>query len=84
MELIEFPEQNTVIAKDQPEYAPMPARRIENSPTGELICCWQLTPEEIEKVRETGVIWHSIYTFANPLQPQLLSVDKPDMVKGSQ
>ena len=27
-----------------------------------------------------GRIWHEVLTFNHPLQPQLLSIDKPDMV----
>lgn len=26
-----------------------------------------------------GTIWHQVLTFNQPLQPQLLSVDKPEM-----
>jgi hypothetical protein len=28
MNLIEFPEQNTLVAKDQPQYLPIPAHRL--------------------------------------------------------
>ena len=78
MELIEFPEQNVVYAKDQPEYKPLPAHRIGGA-DGRIICCWRLTWPERLKLLVTGRIWHHILTFYQPLQPQLLEVDKPEM-----
>lgn len=77
MEIIKFKEQNIVYAKDQPEYDSMPAYRDPHDPKGTVICCWKLTEEDIQKIIETGVIWHSMLTFHDPLQPQLLSVDTP-------
>lgn len=79
MTLIEFPEQTTVIAKDQPEYLPFPAHMAGDA-AGTIFACWKLSPEEIEVVRKTGVIWHSILTCNRPLQPQMLSVEKPVMI----
>lgn len=79
MELRAFPGHNVVIAKDQPDYLPMPALAIAN-PEREVICCWQLSDEERAKVAETGVIWHSVWTFGKPLQPQMLAVDEPEAV----
>lgn len=79
MKLIEFPEQTIVIAKDQPEYLPLPAWCMPNDPEGRIVCCWKLTDAERQRVLETGEIWHHILTFNQPLQPQLLSVDKPEM-----
>lgn len=76
MNLIEFPEQVVVVAKDQPEYAPMPAYL---HPNGTVVCCWKLTARERFKLLFSGVIWHSMLAFGQPLQPQLLEVDKPPM-----
>jgi hypothetical protein len=81
MELTEFPEQTTVFAKDQPEYMPLPAHVCQDKPeTGRIVCCWALTWWERLRLLWTGRIWHHILTFNTPLQPQLLQVDKPDMV----
>lgn len=77
MELIAFEGQTNVIAKDQPEYRPMPARIVPGDPEGRVTCCWKLTPEEIQRVVETGCIWHQVLTFNGPLQPQLLLVERP-------
>jgi hypothetical protein len=79
MKLIEFPEQTVVIAKDQPEYSPLPAHRFPNDPHGRVACCWKLTWMERLAVLCTGKLWHQILTFSKPLQPQLLTVERPDM-----
>lgn len=76
MKLVEFAEQNVVFAKNQPEYLPLPAH-VKEGPAGQITCCWQLKWSERLKVLWTGVIWHNVLTFNNPLQPQLLMVDKP-------
>jgi hypothetical protein len=77
MKLIEFPEQTEVIAKNQPEYMPLPAHRFAEDPYGRIVCCWSLTWRERLAVLWRGVLWHEVLTFERPLQPQLLTVDKP-------
>jgi hypothetical protein len=79
MKLIEFAEQNVVFAKGQPEYRPLPAYVKPNSREGEIVCCWQLTWRERLTILLGGKVWHHVLTFHKPLQPQLLSVTKPDM-----
>ena len=78
MKLIEFPEVNAFIAKDQPEYNTLPAFRFFDT-QGRLACCWKLSWAERIKVLLTGKVWHEILTFDHPLQPQRLSVTKPKM-----
>lgn len=78
MKLVEFPGQTTIIAKDQPQYRPLPAHRFGDA-EGRIACCWSLTWRERLRVLITGRIWHQILTFDQPLQPQLLTVDKPSM-----
>lgn len=73
MEPINFKGANVVYGKDQPEYLPLPAKK--RDARGEVITCWQLSPEELKKVQETGVIWCSILTFNQPLQPILLATE---------
>jgi len=80
MKLIEFKGQNTTIAKNQPEYFPMPAY-IWNEVDGRITCCWKLSFRERLRVLFTGVIWHDILTFSKPVQPQLLSTFKPEFPK---
>lgn len=79
MNLIEFPEQTVVIAKDQPQYRPLPAYRYQNDPEGRIACCWSLSLRERLRVLLFGRIWHQVLTFNGPLQPQLLTVEKPIM-----
>ena len=77
MKLIEFPEQTVVIAKDQPQYNPLPAYKYPDDPQGRIACCWSLTWRERFKVLFSGLLWHQVLTFNQPLQPQLLTVEKP-------
>jgi len=79
MQLVEFPEQTVVFAKDQPEYLPLPAHVAPADPQGTIICCWQLTWRERLQLLISGRLWHSVLTFHQPLQPQLLQVEKPVM-----
>lgn len=78
VKLIEFPEQTHIIAKLQPEYLPLPAHRF-NDEQGRIACCWSLTWRERIRLLFTGRIWHQVLTFDLPLQPQLLTVEKPAM-----
>lgn len=76
---IEFDGQTHVLAKDQPEYRPLP---VQVYTTAELdiamLSCWELTDEDIEILRQTRKLWLSQLTFGNPLQPQLPSVTRPE------
>ena len=78
MKLTEFPEQSVVFAKNQAEYQPLPAYRF-NDAQGRIACCWILTWPERFKVLFSGKLWHQVLTFDQPLQPQLLTVEKPEM-----
>lgn len=78
MEPIKFDGVNVVFGAEQPEYMPLPAERVQ-SEYGQVNTCWELSPEEIKKVRETGHIFVSLLTFGQPLQPILVSVDKPEV-----
>lgn len=72
-----FSEQNIIFAKDQPEYIPLPALRLEN---GDVITCWHLSDEEIEKIKESKTLYLSVKTFNQPLQPIFLTVEKNDVI----
>lgn len=78
MILRKFAEMNCMIAEEQPEYIAMPAYRA-GDVRGSLICCWELSLAELSELIRTRKIWHTIQTFNNSLQPQLLQTDKPDM-----
>ena len=80
MRLIEFPEQTIVIAKDQPEYLPMPAYVADDKSTT-TICCWKLSIKERLQLLLTGKLWHRMLTFGQPMQPQLLQTYSPFITK---
>lgn len=75
MNAIEFLEQTCIIAKDQPQYLPLPAH-IDN---GRVTFCWKFNWKERVKLLLNGKLWHTVLTFNKPLQSQLLQVDKPDL-----
>lgn len=77
---IEFPEQTVVIAKSQPEYAPLPSHQAIGDPQGRVVVCWKLTWRERWKILRHGLLWHQVLTFHQPLQPQLLGTEKPQML----
>ena len=78
MKPITFDGQNTLFAKDQPEYQTLPAHLVRDN-EGTVISCWQLSWRERFRLLFTGRLWCMVMTFNGPLQPQLLRVDKPDM-----
>jgi hypothetical protein len=75
MKPIEFKHQNIIFAKDQPEYQPLPALRID-SPSGEVISCWKMNFKERIKVLFTGRVWLSLMSFNKPLTPSFMSVNR--------
>jgi hypothetical protein len=78
MKPVEFKHQNIVFAKDQPEYQPLPALRID-SPTGEVISCWKLSFNERVKIVFTGRVWLSLTSFNKPLTPTYLAVNRKEV-----
>jgi hypothetical protein len=48
-------------------------------PDGRVILCWSLTLSERFRLLVTGKIWHHVQTFNQPMQPQQLEVDAPEM-----
>lgn len=75
MKPIEFEGCNVVYAKDQPEYQPLPAMKTKE---GEVLTCWELTPEERLQVFNEGKIYINMLTFNQPLQPILPFVKPTD------
>lgn len=73
---IEFPEQNVVFAKDQPEYLPLPA--LVDKKLGCVTACFELSEEEMESF--DGKIWITVMTFNEPLQPLYLSTKKENHI----
>jgi hypothetical protein len=78
MKPTEFKWQNIVFAKDQPEYQPLPALKLDTS-EGEVISCWKMTFWERIKVLITGRIWVSLLSFNKPLTPSFISVHRKEV-----
>lgn len=78
MKLETFPEANKTFGADQPQYIALPAYKEPGSNNGRIVFCWSLSWRERLRVLFSGRIWHQVYTFHHPLQPQLLTVEKPD------
>lgn len=71
---IEFPQQNVVYAKNQPQYLPLPAY---SAPDGQVISCWQLSWREAIRLLVTRRLWLRQLTYGLPLQPQCPQVETP-------
>ena len=78
MKPVEFKHQNIVFAKDQPEYQPLPALRLE-SPQGEVVSCWRLSFKERLQVLVFGRVWMSLMSFNKPLTPSYLSINRKEV-----
>ena len=78
MKPVKFKHQNVIFAKDQPEYHPLPALKL-NTPEGEVISCWQMSFKERMKVLLTGKVWLSLMSFNKPLTPSYMSVNRDEV-----
>lgn len=71
----EIPE--TVLAKDQPQYQPLPVAMVQRDAGAACLSRWILDPVERWQVLLTGEIWLEQLTFGHPLQPQLPTAFEP-------
>jgi hypothetical protein len=67
-----FADREIVIAKDQPEYMPLPAIRSDN---GVVLTRWKLTDGERQAVTDGADIFLSVWTFGS-IQPIRLEVQE--------
>lgn len=77
MQPVEFPQQTAILAKDQPQYTPLPVHvgsKDENFP---MTSCLELNDEEIAELIATRKLWHTQITFGHPFQPVRLSTQNP-------
>ena len=79
MKPIEFPEQTTVWAKNQPPYLPLPAYSNER----ETISLWSLTWPERFRILFTGRLWLRQCNHGSPLQAQRPDTVSPFLSAGS-
>ena len=76
MNPIEFAEQTTTFAKDQPEYSPLPAHITADGM--EVTSCWRMSWRERFRVLWTGRVYLTLLTFGQPLQPQKIQTTPPE------
>lgn len=69
-----FPGQNIVMGEGQPEYLPVPAER---NAAGDTLMCFALDDADLATIMRTGRIWIMLKTFNTPMQPILVSVERP-------
>lgn len=77
-----FKHQNTIFAKDQPQYQQLPALLLEG-PEGHVISCWKLSFKERIQVLLFGRVWSSLMTFNKPLTPSYLTVNRKEVYSHS-
>ncbi|KKN04615.1 hypothetical protein LCGC14_1095600 [marine sediment metagenome] len=80
IEAVDFKGANVVIAKDQPEFKPLPAMAFPEE--GYIITCWKLAPEDLKTVNENGGhIYLKVITGNKPLQPLRIMADLSDDIE---
>jgi hypothetical protein len=83
MKSIQFPEVNTTIGADQPEYNPLFSFVDKADPQCPAVMCFEFTDDEIKKIVETKRIWYTQLMFRdkkghpNMFQPMSIQVDSP-------
>lgn len=77
MKNIKFNGCNVVYGEDQPEYIPLYAQKIDNV----SITCYHLSLKERFKILFTGLLWLGQMNFGQPLQPQLPTINKEDLIE---
>jgi hypothetical protein len=77
MQPIEFPEANVVLAKDQPDYAPLPVFLDRTDPALPMTACFELSEAEKEEIARTGKLYYTQLTFGRAFQPVRLSTANP-------
>lgn len=66
--------EETVYAKDRPEYVPLPSIR---EPDGCVITRWQMTWRERLQAAMSGSVYLEVLTFNQPLQPLRMGTVPP-------
>lgn len=80
MKPIKFKECNTIFAKNQKEYLPLLVYKEKTTKEGQVISCWSLSIIERIRLLLTGKIYLMVLTFNKPLQPQLITCNKWDIL----
>ena len=81
MKPIETKETNMVFTLDGCGDLPVIAAHDENG-VNYIISAWEITPEELEKVKETGIIYLSV--VGTQIPPVALLVENPMIEEGEE
>lgn len=60
--------KETVYAKDQPEYNPLPCV-VMDGPARQILTRWEFTDEERQRIANGKSLYLWVWTFGQPLQP---------------
>lgn len=75
----EFKEVNVRVAEDQPEYITLPA--YFNPDEGSMTFCFELSEDEMNRIKATGEIWFKQFTGGKEMQAIYMSTNKEDLIK---
>lgn len=79
MKPVDFPGSNVVLAQNQDEYEDLPGYIDVDNPHL-FVCKWKLSFRERIKMFLKGELWHQVWTFGNPLQPQYLTLKRDEVL----
>lgn len=82
MKPIEFPEQNIIATSDDENVKPLPV--CISSDGFQTISCWEVTDEDIERIKQTKRIYLSQMNYGAPLYPVFITSDKSDLFTNPQ
>jgi len=77
MQPVEFPQQTHVLAKDQPQYTPLPVHIGAEEENFPMTACFELSDAEVAEIIATKKLWYTQVTFGHPFQPVMLSTQNP-------
>ena len=77
MDVVKFRACNREFGKHQPEYITMPAHQDHE---GRVTTCYALSWRERLRVLLRGQIWLQLLTFNQPVQPQKLLLERPELM----
>ncbi len=84
MKPVQFKGQTGILAKDQPQYQPLPYRLVEETcvPYGDyrFVTCWRLSFWQRLRILFSGHIWLGQLTFGRGFQPQLPGLKQSDVI----
>ena len=78
MKAKEFKEVNIRLAEDQDECETLPG--FYDVEEQSFTFCFELSPDEVNRIKATDEIWFKVLTFGQRMQPICLSTNKEDLI----